>query len=216
MGDPGHDLSPRQRDVLDFISSTLAHRQVPPTYREIGDALGIASTNGVADHVKALIKKGYLKKIDPGPDGAGVARGLQLTDKAGSKRRGAVVSVPLVGHVAAGQPILAEENYERALHLDRGLVPDGVIFALRVRGESMIEEGIHDGDFVIVKQQSTARNGDIVVALVDGDATVKHFFREGPRIRLQPANSDMEPIFVDATNTTLIQGLVVGVYRTYH
>jgi repressor LexA len=216
MGDPGHDLSPRQRDVLDFISSTLAHRQVPPTYREIGDALGIASTNGVADHVKALIKKGYLKKIDPGPDGAGVARGLQLTDKAGSKRRGAVVSVPLVGHVAAGQPILAEENYERALHLDRGLVPDGVIFALRVRGESMIEEGIHDGDFVIVKQQSTARNGDIVVALVDGDATVKHFFREGPRIRLQPANSDMEPIYVDASNTTLIQGLVVGVYRTYH
>jgi len=216
MGDPGHDLSPRQRDVLDFISSTLTHRQVPPTYREIGDALGIASTNGVADHVKALIKKGYLKKIDPGPDGAGVARGLQLTEKAGSKRRGAVVSVPLVGHVAAGQPILAEENYERALHLDRGLVPDGVIFALRVRGESMIEEGIHDGDFVIVKQQQTARNGDIVVALVDGDATVKHFFREGPRIRLQPANSDMEPIFVDASNTTLIQGLVVGVYRTYH
>ena len=216
MGDPGHDLSPRQRDVLDFISSTLAHRQVPPTYREIGDALGIASTNGVADHVKALIKKGYVKKIDPGPDGAGVARGLQLTEKAGSKRRGAVVSVPLVGHVAAGQPILAEENYERALHLDRGLVPDGVIFALRVRGESMIEEGIHDGDFVIVKQQSTARNGDIVVALVDGDATVKHFFREGPRIRLQPANSDMEPIYVDASNTTLIQGLVVGVYRTYH
>jgi repressor LexA len=216
MGDPGHDLSPRQRDVLDFISSTLAHRQVPPTYREIGDALGIASTNGVADHVKALIKKGYVKKIDPGPDGAGVARGLQLTEKAGSKRRGAVVSVPLVGHVAAGQPILAEENYERALHLDRGLVPDGVIFALRVRGESMIEEGIHDGDFVIVKQQQTARNGDIVVALVDGDATVKHFFREGPRIRLQPANSDMEPIFVDASNTTLIQGLVVGVYRTYH
>ena len=216
MGDPGHDLSPRQRDVLDFISSSLAHRQVPPTYREIGDALGIASTNGVADHVKALIKKGYIRKIDSGPDGAGVARGLQLTDKAGSKRRGAVVSVPLVGHVAAGQPILAEENYERALHLDRGLVPDGVIFALRVRGESMIEEGIHDGDFVIVKQQSTARNGDIVVALVDGDATVKHFFREGPRIRLQPANSDMEPIYVDASNTTLIQGLVVGVYRTYH
>ena len=216
MGDPGHDLSPRQRDVLDFIASTLAHRQVPPTYREIGDALGISSTNGVADHVKALIKKGYVKKIESGPDGPGIARGLQLTDKAGSKRRGAVVSVPLVGHVAAGQPILAEENYERALHFDRGLVPDGVIFALRVRGESMIEEGIHDGDFVIVKQQSTARNGDIVVALVDGDATVKHFFREGPRIRLQPANADMEPIYVDATNTTLIQGLVVGVYRTYH
>ncbi len=216
MGDPGHDLSPRQRDVLDFISSTLSHRQVPPTYREIGDALGIASTNGVADHVKALIKKGYLKKIDPGPDGAGVARGLQLTDKAGTKRRGAVVSVPLVGSVAAGQPILAEENYERTLHFDRGLVPDGVIFALQVRGESMIEEGIHDGDFVIVKQQSTARNGDIVVALVDGDATVKHFFREGARIRLQPANADMEPIYVDSTNTTLIQGLVVGVYRTYH
>lgn len=211
---PSHrtDLSPRQKDVLDFISSTLAQRHIPPTYREIGDALGIGSTNGVADHVKALIKKGYLKKAET----EGAARGLQLTPKAGSTRRGAVVSVPLVGHVAAGAPILADENYERTFHLDRTMVPPGTVFALRVRGESMIEEGIHDGDFVIVQQRPEARNGDIVVALVDDEATVKHFFREGPRIRLQPANETMEPIYIDARNNSAIQGVVVGVYRAYH
>jgi repressor LexA len=216
--DPRMDLSPRQRDVLDFISMTIAQRQIPPTYREIGDALDITSTNGVADHVKALIRKGFLRKVEgSGDNPSGVARGLQLTEKAGSKRRGAVVSVPLVGNIAAGQPILAEENYERTLHIDRGLVPDGgVLFALRVRGESMIEEGIHDGDFVIVRQQEMARNGDIVVAIIDGEATVKHYFREAKRIRLQPANKDMDPIFVNAAHTTLVQGVVVGVYRSYH
>ena len=172
------DLSPRQRDVVDYICSTVAQRGIPPTYREIGDALGIASTNGVADHVKALIRKGYLRKV--GGATGGVARGMQLTPKARSVRRSSVVPIPVIGSVAAGQPILAEENYERTLHLDRTMVPPNAsVYALRVRGESMIEEGIHDGDIVIVRQQDDARNGDIVVALVDGDATVKFYYREG-------------------------------------
>lgn len=209
------DLSPRQRDVLDFIQSTISQRSIPPTYREIGDALGISSTNGVADHVKALIRKGYLKKADRGAPG-GVARGLMLTSKSQSRRRGAVVSVPLVGHVAAGMPILADQNYEKTIHLDRTMTAGGeTTYALRVRGDSMVEEGILDGDVVIVRQQNTARNGEIVVAMVDGEATVKFFFRERDRIRLQPAHPTMAPIYVDATNNTAIQGVVIGVYRKY-
>lgn len=208
------DLSPRQRDVVDFICSTVSQRGIPPTYREIGDALGIASTNGVADHVKALIRKGYIRKVGGSP--GGVARGIQLTAKARSVRRSAVVPVPLIGNVAAGSPILADENYERTLHLDRSLIPaNSSVFALKVRGESMIDEGIHDGDFVIVRQQEAARNGEVVVALVDGEATVKFYFREGERIRLQPANTTMGPIWVDAAKQAAIQGVVVGVYRRY-
>ena len=209
------ELSPRQSDVLDFIAGTIDSRGLPPSYREIGDALGIASTNGVSDHVKALIKKGFLKKL-AGPPG-GVARGIQLTALTKAMRgTDEMIQVPLVGHVAAGQPILAEENHERMLGFDAQMLPgSGVRFALKVRGESMVDEGIHDGDFVIVRQQDNARNGDIVVALVDGEATVKYYFHEGERIRLEPANATMEPIFVQADQQTLIQGVVVGVFRVY-
>lgn len=210
------ELSPRQRDVLDFIQSTIAQHSIPPTYREIGDALGISSTNGVADHVKALIRKGYLKKVSRGAPG-GVARGLMLTSKSQSRRRGAVVSVPLIGTVAAGSPILAEQNYEKTLHIDRSMAAGNApTYALRVSGDSMVEEGILDGDVVIVREQSTARNGEIVVAMVDGEATVKFFFREQDRIRLQPAHPTMAPIYVDSTKDTAIQGVVIGVYRRYH
>ena len=206
-------LSPRQRDVLDFISASIEQRGVPPSYREIGDALGIRSTNGVADHVKALVRKGYLQKDDRSR--RGIARGLQLTDRSRAVRDDAVVPVPVVGDVAAGAPILAEENYDRTLHLDQSMVGSGTNFGLRVRGDSMIEEGIQDGDVVIVRQQSTAREGEIVVALVDGEATVKFFFRERGRIRLQPAHPTMAPIYVDPTQTSAIQGVVVGVWRSY-
>ena len=209
------ELSPRQSDVLDFIADTIVNRGLPPSYREIGDALGIASTNGVSDHVKALVRKGYIKKVK-GPPG-GVARGIQLTALARAMHGTEdLIQVPLVGHVAAGQPILAEENYERMLGFDPSMLPGGgVRFALKVRGESMVDEGIHDGDFVIVRQQETARNGDIVVALVDGEATVKYYFHEQDRIRLEPANASMEPIFVRADQQALIQGVVVGVFRVY-
>lgn len=206
------ELSARQKDVLDFIAVTVQRHGVPPTYREIGDALAISSTNGVADHVKALIRKGYLRRTEQG-----AARGLQLTDKAGPVARGDTVSIPLLGHVAAGPAILADENYERSMHLDASLVPgEGSIFALRVRGDSMMEEGILDKDLVFVRQQPSARNGDIIVALVDGEATVKFYFHEGGRIRLQPAHPTMDPIYVDDRANFSILGLVVGVYRRYH
>lgn len=206
--------SKRQNDVLDYIAETIESRGLPPSYREIGDALGIASTNGVSDHVKALIKKGYLKKLEGAP---GAARGIQLTAKSRSMHANDnFIEIPLLGHVAAGTPMLAEEHHERTINFDSKLLRgDGPTYALRVRGDSMIEEGIHDGDMVIVRQQATARNGDIVVALVDGEATVKYFFHEGKRIRLQPANSAMDPIFVGPEQTTLIQGTVAGVIRVY-
>ena len=208
------DLSQRQSDVLDVVVKAIETRGLPPSYREIGDALGIASTNGVSDHVKALIKKGYLKKLD---DGAGKARGLQLTSKSRSMHaQDNLIEIPLLGHVAAGTPILAEENQESVLNFDANLLRGtGPTFALRVRGDSMIDEGIHDGDMVLVRQQATAKNGDIVVALVDGEATVKYFFHEGHRIRLQPGNSSMEPIFVGPDQQTAIQGTVAGVIRVY-
>ena len=206
-----NELSRRQRDVLDYITAAIQQRGIPPTYREIGDALGISSTNGVADHVKALVRKGYLRKA-----GGGAARGIQLTTRAQPVERGDTVSVPVIGTVAAGSPILAEENYEKSLHLDASLLTGGEsVYALTVRGDSMVEEGILDGDLVIVRSQATARNGDIVVALIDDEATVKFFFREGDRIRLQPAHPTMDPIYVDARNETAVQGIVVGVFRKY-
>lgn len=205
------DLAPRQAEVLHYIQKTLEGRGFPPTYREIADALGVTSTNGVADHVKALVKKGYLKKPE-----AGAARGLQLTSLGSAMSDSPVLVVPILGNVAAGSPIMADENFDGSLQLGRDLVPgDGPTFALRVRGDSMIEEGIQDGDYVIVRQQQTARNGDMVVALVDEEATVKFFFREGDRIRLQPAHPTLAPIFVDRTQQTVIQGKVVAVFRTY-
>lgn len=211
---PSHranELSPRQAEVLDVIRRAVDRRGFPPTYREIGDALGISSTNGVADHVKALVRKGYLRKAK-----GGAARGLQLTERAGATPRGDTLHVPLVGTVAAGMPMLAEENLEDGLQLDASMVSGtGRFFALRVRGESMVEEGILEGDLVIVKEQTTARDGDIVVALVDGEATVKFYFREGRRVRLQPAHPTMPPIFVEDTSNLNIQGLVVGVWRQY-
>lgn len=208
------DLSKRQREVLDYIQSRILHNNIPPTYREIGDALGISSTNGVSDHVKALIKKGYLRKVS---NGSGAARGLILTEKSSIQRSETVVDVPLLGTVAAGAPILAEESYERTIRLDASMADtNSPVFALRVRGDSMINAGIYEDDIVIVRQtQSDYRPGDIVVALIDGEATVKYFFRESNRICLQPANDHMKPIYIDPTQNSLIQGVVIGLYRQY-
>lgn len=206
-----NDLPPRRAEVLDCICRIIQTSGIPPTYREVGDELGISSTNGVADHVKSLVEHGYLRKPH-----RGVARGLQLTAKTTSMSDGPTLDVPILGNVAAGVPIMADENHDGSLHLGRDMVPGkGPSFALRVRGESMIEEGIHDGDYVIVRQQQTARNGDMVVALVDDEATVKFFFKEGKRIRLQPAHPTMAPIFVRADQRAIIQGKVVAVFRKY-
>jgi repressor LexA len=219
-------LTDRQQQVLDFIAASISERGYPPTLREIGERLGIRSTNGVNDHLKALEKKGYLAREDlksralrpighVGPSAAaghtasgGVVDSVSLGDD--------LVEIPLIGRVAAGQPILAVENVEDTVKVDRFLVGDHrEVFALRVKGESMIDDGIHDGDFIFVKKALHAERGDIVVALIEDEATVKRYFPEGDVIRFQPANQNMQPILVkkkDFRSVNLI-GIVVGVYR---
>ena len=207
------DLSPRQREILDFISSAIDQRGVPPSYREIGSALGIGSTNGVSDHIKALVRKGYIERVG----GRGQPRSLRLTNKAsGSYDDDGTIGVPLLGRIAAGMPLLAQENYDSAVRVDSSMLPaGGKLFALVVTGESMIDDGIHDGDYLFVQQARNARNGEIAVVMVNGDATVKRFFRESDgRIRLQPANDAMDPIYVDdQSGDVSVIGKAVGVYR---
>mgnify|MGYP006093638095 CR=1 FL=1 len=204
------DLAPRQREVLEYIASYMDNQGMSPSLREVGDALGIKSTNGVADHIKALVRKGYVER-----SGSGKARALRMTVKAtGNVQSSNSITIPIIGKVAAGLPILATENYEGSLHVDASWVPSGSpIFALCVSGESMIEDGIFDGDYLFVKQQSHASNGETVVAMVEDEATVKRFYKENNTIRLQPANSSMEPIMVTPDMPISILGTVVGLYR---
>jgi repressor LexA len=207
------DLTARQQEILEFIASTVDQRGVAPTFREIGDALGIRSTNGVADHVKALERKGYIER----PGGRGSARSIRLTDRAtGSFHDESTVAVPLIGRVAAGLPALAVENYDSSVRVDSTLLPAGVpCFALTVTGESMIEDGILDGDLVIVKQQKNARDGETIVARVGDEATVKRFYKEKGRIRLQPANSTMGPIYVGPDQDIEVLGRVIALIRQF-
>jgi repressor LexA len=207
------ELSPRQRDILDFIVAQVAQTGVVPSYREIGAALGIDSTNAVSDHIKALIRKEYVERVgEPGRP-----RSLRLTEKATGKLVSdeAVTTVPVLGRIAAGVPLLAEQNYEGTIRLDAGLLPPGgKVFGLVVTGDSMIEDGIFDGDTLFVRQKEDARDGEIAVVMVDNEATVKRLFREGERVRLQPANSSMEPIFVDSKKGDIrVIGVAVGVFR---
>lgn len=184
------ELTLRQKQVLNAIREHILQEGYPPSVREIGERLGVRSSCTVQRHLEALTVKGYLRR-----DGS-KARTLEIVNDRSEPRSRAVVAVPVVGRVAAGLPLLAEEHIETHLPLGRDLVGDGAVFALRVRGDSMIEAGLFDGDTVVVRQQGTANNGDIVVALVDGgEATVKRFYRDNGRIRLQPANSAMEPIY---------------------
>lgn len=207
-----HDLSDRQREVLEFILAWNDQYGIAPSFREIGDHLGIRSTNGVSDHVRALERKGYLERVGD----RGAARSLRVARKARSTLpESLVVGVPVLGRIAAGAPILAEEEHDATVMIDRGLLPAGSdVFALVVKGESMIEDGILDGDFVFVRRQPTCREGEIAAVLVDGEATVKRVFREGGRVRLQPANASMQPIWVgqDVAECRVL-GVVVGVWR---
>ena len=225
MADDVKKLTKRQGQVLSFIIDQIEGEGYPPTIREIGDHLGIKSTNGVNDHLKALEKKGYLAREDA------KSRALRpLRNVDGSLYQSASVSttddtvaydeqihsIPVVGRIAAGLPTAAIENTEEFLRIGEGMLGRSEdVFGLRVSGESMIEDGIHDGDYIFVKRQKEARNGEIVAAMVDGEATVKRFFREGDRIRLQPSNSSMEPIYVNAADgrETSVLGTVVGVFR---
>jgi repressor LexA len=209
---PAHDqLSERQRQMLEFIVAQVDQSGVVPSYREIGSALGIDSTNAVSDHLKALIRKGYVERVgDPGRP-----RSLRLTERAARRQSDdSVVMVPVLGRIAAGVPLLAEENYLGSIRVDPSMLPPGgKVFGLVVTGESMIEDGILDGDTLFVRQKEEARNGEIAVVMVDGDATVKRVYREGGRLRLQPANSAMEPIWVDSTADVKVIGVAVGVFR---
>lgn len=207
------ELTKRQVEVLEYIINSTVRNGIPPTYREIGNALDIKSTNGVSEHVKTLVDKGFIERLQVGH---GKARGLILTDKCQAPMERGMVSVPVLGNVAAGQPILAEEHVLETIRMDQSMTHGNKnVFALRVKGESMINEGILDGDTIIVKSQQTAEDGDIVVAVIDGEATVKFFFQERNRIRLQPANDFMEPIYVGSTARANISGKVIGVYRSY-
>jgi repressor LexA len=228
------DLTERQLAILGYIAEHIQQQRFPPTIREIGVAMGIRSTNGVNDHLKALERKGYLAR------GEMKSRALVPTAKAwdvlaleSPPEAGSVppprptaaaanddlVEVPLLGRVAAGAPILAEENLDSTVRVDPSLLGraagKGAIFALRVSGDSMIGDGIFDGDILFVRKQETARTGEIVVAMIEGEATVKRYFPEGDRIRLQPSNPRLQPIYVrraDARSAQIL-GVAVGVFR---
>lgn len=203
-------LTDRQREILDFIGRSINKRGYPPTLREIGSHFGIKSTNGVNDHLRALEKKGYLQRDDL------KSRALRPVDAVQPEQ---MVEIPVIGRVAAGLPLLAVQNVEDTVKVDRFFIGQTKeVFALRVKGESMIEDGILDGDYVFVRKQLQAHSGEIVVAMIGDEATVKRYFPEGDTIRFQPANAAMEPIYVrkrDFRSVNII-GVVIGVYRKLH
>jgi repressor LexA len=204
-------ISKRQQDILDFIKSEVKSKGYPPSVREIGEAVGLASSSTVHGHLARLESKGLIRRDPTKP------RAIEIleADVAAHIPRNTVVNVPVVGKVTAGLPITAIENVEEYFPLPESLAPaDEQVFMLEIMGESMIEAGILDGDYVIVKQQPTANNGDIVVAMTEEDeATCKRFFKEKDYIRLQPENSTMDPIIL---RNVSILGKVIGVYRHIH
>jgi repressor LexA len=222
-------LTQRQRDILDFISASIVERGFPPTLREIGEHFSIRSTNGVNDHLKALEKKGHLRREDLKsramrpvlPDGSGEVVPLRRAPMGTGTVQlvtgdDDMAEIPILGKVAAGQPILAVEQATDTVRIDRVLLGGHrEVFGLRIVGESMIEDGIFDGDYVFVKKTPAAKTGEIVVAMIEGEATVKRYYPEGDRIRFQPANSNMQPIYVARSEMRSVDiiGIVVGIYR---
>lgn len=211
-------ISARQQQAYDFICSFTATHGYPPSVREIGAAIGLSSPSTVHSHLHRLEKAGYIRRDPNKPrtieiTGPGSERFQQPTNLASVFQDvdDGTVTLPVVGRVAAGTPILAEQNVEEVMTLPTSLVGDSSSFILRVRGESMINAGIFDGDYIVVKEQHDAHNGEIVVALIEDSATVKTFYREKDRIRLQPENDTMEPIYAD--NPTIL-GRVTGLLRS--
>jgi repressor LexA len=206
-------LTKRQEQTLDFIRQSIEERGYPPTLREIGESMGIRSTNGVNDHLRALERKGYLSREDM------KSRALRLVSREGdtpASTDDTLLDVQVLGRVAAGLPLLAEENVVDTVRIDRMLVRGGRdVFGLRVQGDSMINAGILNGDYIFVRKQASAEPGEIVVALIGDEATVKYYHPEKDYVRFQPANDQMAPILVRATDfrPTMLLGVVVGVYR---
>lgn len=203
-------LSNRQKAILDYIKQEVRERGYPPSVREIGEAVGLASSSTVHGHLERLEKKGYIRRDPTKP------RAIEITDGDDSAANFhlSVSRIPLVGKVTAGEPILATENIEDYFPLPSHFAEEGETFMLKVSGDSMIEAGILDGDYVIVRSQPTANNGDIVVAMnEENEATVKTFYKEKDHVRLQPENPSMEPIILK--NVTIL-GKVIGLFRDLH
>ena len=200
-------ISSKQQEILDYIKNEILNRGFPPAVRESCEAVHLKSTSSVHSHLEALEKNGYIRRDATKP------RAIEIIDDNFNLARREVVNVPLVGTVAAGQPILAVENIETYFPVPAEFMPNEQSFMLRVKGDSMVNAGIFDGDQVLVKQQTSAENGDIVVALVEDSATVKTFYKEDGYYRLQPENDYMDPILVQ--DNLQILGKVFGVFRFF-
>ena len=200
-------ITKKQTEILEYIKSQILNKGYPPSVRDICTAVNLKSTSSVHAHLETLEKNGYIRRDPTKP------RAIEIIDDNFNLVRREVVNVPLVGTVAAGQPILAVENIEAYFPVPAEFMPNEQSFMLKVKGDSMINAGVLDGDQVLVKQQNTAENGDMVVALVDDSATVKTFYKENGYYRLQPENDNMEPIIV--TGNLKILGKVFGVFRFF-
>ena len=200
------NLTTKQQMILDFLKKEIKQNGYPPTVREICDAVGLSSTSTVHAHLETLERKGYIRR-SPTKN-----RSTEILEEDFYGNARELVNVPIVGQVAAGVPILAEENIEDTFPIPIDYVKNDTCFMLHVKGDSMADGGILDGDLVLVRQQQTASNGDIVIAMMDDSATVKTFYREAGRIRLQPANKAFSPIIVQDCE---ILGKVIGLYRRY-
>ena len=200
-------ISTKQREILDYIKSEILSRGYPPAVREICEAVNLKSTSSVHSHLETLEKNGFIRRDPTKP------RAIEICDDNFQMVRTETASLPVIGTVAAGTPILAEENIDSYFPVPADIVPNGEpSFVLKVKGDSMINVGIFNGDQIFVQQCNTAKNGDTIVALIDDSATVKTFYKEKNHIRLQPENDDMEPIIVDDCQ---ILGKVFGVFRYY-
>ncbi len=204
---PNGKITSKQQEILDCIKEAILNKGYPPAVREICDAVHLKSTSSVHSHLETLEKNGYIRRDPTKP------RAIEILDDSFSMIRQEMVNLPMVGTVAAGQPILAAENIESYFPIPAEFIPlgDGEAFMLKVKGESMINVGIYDGDSIMVRSCDTASNGDIVVALIDDSATVKTFYREKDHIRLQPENDNMDPIIV--RDNVKILGKVFGLFR---
>jgi len=200
-------ITVKQQEILNYIKEEILKRGYPPAVREICEAVNLKSTSSVHSHLETLEKNGYIRRDPTKP------RAIEICDDSFQMVRTEMVSIPVVGQVAAGQPILAEENIDSYFPIPAEYVPRGESFILNVKGDSMINAGIFSGDQIFVNSCDTARNGEIVVALIDDSATVKTFYKEDDHIRLQPENDTMEPIIV---NDCQILGKVYGVFRMFH
>lgn len=199
-------ISAKQKEILEYIKSQILERGFPPAVRDICEAVHLKSTSSVHSHLETLEKNGYIRRDPTKP------RAIEILDDTFNLLRREVTNVPILGRVAAGEPIFAEQNIENYFPIPVEMLPNSATFMLKVRGESMVNAGILDGDMVLIKECSDASNGDMVVALIEDSATVKTFYKEEDHIRLQPENDFMDPIIVD---DVAILGKVIGVFRFF-